>query len=57
MITAQWNVVIQPRVLASLTRERPERMGARDERSRYESSVTKHGTNRPTKQRDLFQAT
>jgi len=39
MITAQWNVVIQPRVLASLTRERPERMGARDERSRYESSV------------------
>ena len=57
MITAQWNFVIQARVLASLTRERPERTGARDERSRYESPVTKHGTNRPTKQRDLFQAT
>jgi hypothetical protein len=25
MITAQWNVVIQPRVLASLTPEQPER--------------------------------
>jgi hypothetical protein len=55
MITAQWNVVIQPRVLASLTLS-GQKGRPRDERSPYENPVTKYGTNRPTKQRDLFQA-
>jgi hypothetical protein len=51
MITAQWNVVIQLRVLANLTPKRPER--TRGERR----LVTKYEANSPTKQRDLFQAT
>jgi hypothetical protein len=55
MITAQWNVVIQPRVLANLTLS-GQKGRPRDERSSYESPVTQYETNRPTKQRDLFQA-
>jgi hypothetical protein len=36
---------------------RAARKDAREnERSPYENPVTKYGTNRPTKQRDLFQA-
>ena len=56
MITAQWNVVIQLRVLANLTPKRPKGR-PRDERRPYESLVTKYEANSPTKQRDLFQAT
>src|SRR6266487_1057305 len=37
MITAQWNVVIQPCVLTSLTPERPERTPARRAQSVRES--------------------
>jgi hypothetical protein len=55
MITAQWNVVIQPRVLASLTRS-GQKGRPRDKRSPYEGPVIQYETNRPTKQRDLFQA-
>jgi hypothetical protein len=55
MITAQWNVVIQPGVLANLTLS-GQKGCPRDERSPYESPVTQYETNRPTKQRDLFQA-